>query len=427
MTDDLKTDVDRANAFLSTYGEDIRYSPDLGSWFLWDGRRWELDRLNKIASAARQSGLSSSDRGQDAFVRQASKERAVRVPGEQWDGNAWVLACPNVVVDLKTGAVRAGERSDLNTKLAGVECDRAATAPGWERFLEQVLPDKHMRGFVQRFMGYCLTGSVTEQVFAFFYGDGANGKSTLIKAVQGVMGEYAGVADEHMLLARRGEPHPTELTDLHGRRLVVASEIPAGRTLNVARVKQLTGGDTIRARFLYQQPFSFNPTHKLLAHGNSKPMMGDPSSAIWRRLLPVPFGVKIAEHERDRDIDEKLAAEGPGILNWLIDGCLSWQEGGLRVPPELAREVEQYRQEDDAHADFFDQELVMDSDGWTASGALNAAYRDWAKRNVGYELNPHDVADRLRKKGARHVRRGPAGSRGWAGVRIEGSSARFEG
>jgi putative DNA primase/helicase len=424
MTNTLTTDLTRSDAFLNAHGHRIRYSPDMGKWFIWDGKRWKRDTLNRIGYLARRSGLSSSDRGQDAFLRQAAKEVAIVVPAEQWDANPWLLACENVTVDLRTGAVRQPEPEDLNTKLANVTYDATATYPRWEKFLLQIMNGSQAKdAYLQRLQGYCLTGSVQDAILPFFVGDGANGKSTLLRVIENIMGDYAGAAPEGLLLAQKYQGHPTDIASLMGKRLVIASEMPPGRKLDVARVKQLTGGDTISARFMYGNPFTFRPTHKIIVQCNHLPRMGDATSSAWRRVQRIDFPVVIPEWDRDPELDVKLMAEASGILNWLMAGAVQYVQTRLRVPPEIAEATEQYRQADDVNAAFFDDcvEISYGEEDRVSNAELLAAYNRWADRNVAFSdrWSQHDLYRQAEIRGAtRGAKWNQGRTRGFKGLKL---------
>lgn len=418
------TDVARADAFLNEYGERIRHTPQLGKggkWFVWDGKRWAPDDMNQLGSMSRRSGLSASDRGQDAFVRQLTKESSVLVSVDQWDADPWLLACENVTVNLKDGTVRAPDPLDLNTKLAEVSYRGDAECPLWDAFMLRIMDgNKYKVGYLRRLLGYAITGHATEAVLPFLIGDGANGKSTLLRVIQRMMGDYATTASEGLLLASSFQGHPTSLASLMGRRLVIASEMPPGKKLDVARVKQLTGGDVVTARFMYGNEFTFAPTHTLVVQCNHLPRMGDATSSVWRRVQRIDFPVSIPEHERDTALDEKLLAESAGILNWLMAGAKEWAEDGLRVPPEVSEATEEYRQEDDVNAEFFDECAVFVAGGKVKGSDLRQSYDKWADGRVAYgdRWGIHDLAAQAKVRGAVKARWEHGKVRGWKGMAL---------
>jgi putative DNA primase/helicase len=237
--------------------------------------------------------------------------------------------------------------------------------------------NEEMIGFVQRFLGYCLTGQVSEQVLPIFWGAGANGKSTLIETIMAMLGmDYSAKAPQNLLLTKRYS-HPTELTVLQGKRFVVASETESGCRLAEAAVKEMVGGDTITARRMREDFWSFQPTHKIVVATNHKPVVRGTDHAIWRRLLLVPFLVTIPPAERDRSLPDQLKEELPGILSWCVQGCLKWQELGLEQPAAVQRATTDYRTEEDTLLGFIRECCVEAPTAQAKSSDLLARYRAW--------------------------------------------------
>jgi putative DNA primase/helicase len=250
--------------------------------------------------------------------------------------------------DLRTGIGRARAPADYLTKKTACAAAPAGTPhPLWTAFLDRITAGNELQQFLQRYIGYCCTGFTTEHVFVFAYGTGANGKGTFINTIARIFGDYATVADMNTFLVTKNERHPTDLAKLHGARLVVAQETERGRRWDETKIKALTGGDTITARFMRQDFFDFTPTFKLFIVGNHKPRLGTVDEAMRRRMLIVPFTVQIPTHERDPKLPEKLWTERRAILRWCIDGCLEWQRVGL-APPAIVRDAtEEYFQDQD--------------------------------------------------------------------------------
>lgn len=427
MSGDGTTDYSRAVDFLNRYGERVRYSPDLASWFVWDGKRWEIDTMRQVQTLAMQSGLCGMDGGQVNLLKQAAKVEDVKVPAKAWDADPWLLACENVTVNLRDGTVRAPDPMDLNTKLAGVTYVAGSTCPTWDAFMLRIMDGfTYKVAYLQRLLGYAITGHSTEAVLPFFIGDGANGKSTLLRVIQTMLGDYATTASEGLLLAASYQGHPTSLASLMGRRLVIASEMPPGKKLDVARVKQLTGGDVVTARFMYGNDFTFAPTHTFIIQCNHLPRMGDATSSVWRRVQRIDFPVSIPEAERDIRLDEKLLAESSGILNWLMAGAKEWAEKGLCVPGDVRAATEEYRQEDDVNAEFFDDRVVFTPEGKVKASDLSQAYDKWAEGRVAYSdrWGVHDLVAQARIRGAVKARWDHGKVRGWKGMALlEGAAA----
>ena len=316
--------------------------------------------------------------------------------------------------NLQTGESHAPRPSDYITKLAGSACAPPATPhPIWTAFLERIAPDPELRAFLQRFVGYCLTGITSEHKFVFAYGTGANGKSTFINTIFGIMGDYATVADVGTFIAAATERHPTDLAKLHGYRLVVAQETEKGRRWDEAKIKSMTGGDKMTARFMRCDFFDFVPKFKLWIVGNHKPILDNVDEAMRRRMLLVPFTVQIPEEERDPELPAKLRAEWPAILRWAMDGCAEWQRIGLAPPKIVTDATEEYFDDQDTIKQWLEDRI---EDGgpfaFTAVNQLFASWKSWCdERNIKPGTS-RSLADALADAG--HVRkRGHGGVRGF--------------
>ena len=350
----------------------------------------------KIAAAQRQLNWAIKSEAVPriaAMLRLAQSELAV-TPG-QFDGNPMLLTCPNGTIDLESGRLREHRRQDFITKLCPTPFDQAAQCPQWTQFLSSIFPPK-VAGYMKRFLGDCATGDIREQIFTCLWGDGSNGKSVLLETMQFVLGEdYAGKAPDGLLMARDGEQHPTEVASLFGKRLVVATETKEGARLNESRVKALTGGDKITARRMREDFWEFHPTHKLIVCSNHKPKITGQDHGIWRRVRLIPFLVRFwdadtaPKHGEDRDpkfradklLLGKLKAEAPGILAWLVEGCLEWQRDGLRPPAEIGAATEKYRAEEDVVQQFVEEfcDLANDPEMKIRASELYSAFRKWAE------------------------------------------------
>jgi putative DNA primase/helicase len=254
-------------------------------------------------------------------------------------------------------------------------------------------------GFLQRLLGMCLTGDISEQKLFIFWGEGGNGKNTLLEAVDGVLGDYSTLAAPDLLIQRKYSEHKTEIADLAGRRLVAASESGEGRRLNENFVKNLTGDNKLKGRYIGRDFFEFPRTFKLILRTNHRPHIRETTYAIWRRISLVPFTVIIPSEEQDKKLGDKLKAEYPGILNWLLEGCLDWQHNGLQEPLEVRQATEEYQSEQDPIAEFLG-ECLFALNARIARTRLYAAYLSWAQRNSEpYPLRRKDFYAHLRGKG----------------------------
>jgi putative DNA primase/helicase len=302
--------------------------------------------------------------------------------------------------------------------MAPVRYEAAATCPTWEAFLDRVMggnPD--LTTYVQKLLGYALTGDAREQCFFIFHGTGANGKSTLTTAVANAVGGYAMHTPTETLLVKRGDTIPNDVARLHGARLVTAAEAECNRQLAEALVKQLTGGDKMSARFLHGEWFDFAPTFKLLLSVNHKPVIRGTDHAIWRRIHLVPFDVTIPEQERDKTLPAKLESERAGILRWMVEGCLKWQAEGLE-PPEAVREATaDYREEMDTVGSFLEECCIRDPDAKTAAARLYTQYEAWCQTQSEPKMSKPDFGARLAEKGFTPGRTGRVG-RYWRGLAL---------
>ena len=279
--------------------------------------------------------------------------------------------------DLRNGTGRAPDPFDYITKKTACRCAPVGTPhPLWTKFLDRVTDGNgELQRFLQRYIGYCCTGLTTEHVFVFAYGTGANGKSTFINTVAGIFGDYATVADMSTFIATNTEHHPTDLAKLNGARLVVAQETKKGRRWDEGKIKTLTGGDKITARFMRQDFFDFMPTFKLFICGNNKPRLDSVDEAIRRRLLLVPFTVQIPPDERDRQLADKLKREWSAILRWMIDGCLEWQRIGLAPPPIVLDATAAYFRDEDILQQWLDE--YVEDGGQFAFSRTTELFSSW--------------------------------------------------
>jgi putative DNA primase/helicase len=261
-----------------------------------------------------------------------------------------------------------------------IDFDPDAECPLWDATLHRFLGgDPDLIDYWQRLCGCAMSGVIRDHVMPIAYGTGANGKSTILGALLGVIGpDYAMKASSDLLMSRKGESHPTDKTDLFGKRLVVVIETESGSRLNESFVKEATGGDSIRARRMREDFWEFTPSHTLIMATNHRPTIRGSDNGIWRRLKLVPFAVSVTGHEIDPAMPEKLRAEYPGILNWCIRGCLAWQQHGLQEPPCVADATAEYRSEQDRFGGFLEQHTVTDTNGRVRCGELYGLYKEYA-------------------------------------------------
>jgi len=415
------TDLGNAERFIQQHGDDVRYCYPWGKWLVWTGTRWERDEAGKVHKRAKETvrsiyGEAAAAEDEDrrkALAKHATSSEAegkiramvelakseVPVSPEELDAHPWLLNAPNGTVDLRTGELREHRREDMLTKMVGTEYRADAAAPVWETFLQRVLPSEGLRAFVQRGAGYSATGDTSEQCMFINHGVGANGKSTYQEVLAEALGDYAMRAPTEMLMVKRTGGVPNDVARLKGARFVAASETEEGRRLAESLVKDLTGQDTITARFMRAEFFDFKPTHKLWLSTNHKPEIRGTDAAIWRRIRLVPWSVTIPAAERDRNLPEKLKAEIAGVLAWVIKGCLDWQREGLGEPHEVRDATAQYRAEQDIIAAFLEECCVVRPETWVRFADLYGAYTAWCEEARERAENKRTFGARLKERG----------------------------
>lgn len=398
------TDLGNARRLVRLHGADLRYNASLG-WLVWDGVRWRRDDTGEVERCAKSTiaamySEAARERDDDrrralakcaaasesvgrirAMIELARSEPCIHIDAAALDAEPFLFGVENGVIDLRTGELQSGHREDYITKRAPVAYDPAARAPRWLRFLKEVFRnDVELTKYVHRAVGYALTGDVREQCLFFAYGHGANGKSVFLETVHALLDEYAANARTETIMARqRGGEIPNDVARLAGVRLVTVNEVEEGARLNESLVKDLTGGDTLTARFLHREYFEFRAQFKLWVRGNHKPIIRGTDDGIWRRVRLVPFEATFPEAKQDRQLAEKLRSELPGILNWAIEGCLAWQRDGLTTPDAVKIATEGYRHESDLLGTWIEECCETGEGKKEAAGVLYQLYSDWAK------------------------------------------------
>jgi putative DNA primase/helicase len=309
------------------------------------------------------------------------------------------LNTPSGIIDLKTGLLQPHSRDEYCTKIT-------AAAPAvrppemFFYFLDRITAgNRDLASFLQRMVGYSLTGLTNEHALFFMYGTGANGKSVLISTIAGILNDYARTAPIETFVVSAGEKHPTELAGLQGARLVSAVETEDGRRWAESKIKALTGGDKIAARFMRQDFFEFTPQFKLIVAGNHKPGLRSVDEAVRRRLHLIPFSVTIPEAERDKDLVQKLKTEWPGILQWAVEGCLAWQRQGLSSPKVVREATEDYLAAEDAQGRWLEDRCLLGVEYSTSPSTLFADWREWAEMNGEYSGTQKAFSQKLEDRG----------------------------
>ena len=323
-----------------------------------------------------------------------------------------------MTVDLRSGAQYAPRREDFMTRSTAVAPDGSCGCQIWLEFLERVTGgNAEMQSYLQRVLGYCLTGHTTAHALFFLYGTGANGKSVFINTITGIMGDYAITAPMEAFVEARGERHPTELAMLQGARLVVAVETEEGRRWNESRIKSLTGGDRIAARFMRGDFFEFTPSFKLMIAGNHKPSLRNVDEAIRRRLHLIPFSITIPPEERDPELQGKLKAEWPAILQWAIEGALQWRRQGLIPPEAVVAATNEYVTAEDSFGCWLEEETEPGSDWeFETTAKLYKSHKAWSEKSGEQTVSMRRFAQNLQARG--YLQKRTSGKRGFSGIRF---------
>jgi P4 family phage/plasmid primase-like protien len=435
------TDLGNAKRFVKACGIDIRYCFHTKKWYVWTGRRWAADDKGIIFKKAKrvvQSILAEAAEIQDPEVRKAfirhervsesdsrikamvsltQSEGEIPVRLKDFDANPNLLNTVGGTIDLFTGKLATHRRSDMLTKMSPVAYDSGAQCPTWGLFLNQVTAgDKALQDYLQRCVGYSLTGETKEHALFLLYGKGANGKSTFLEVVRHVIGDYAQTADFGSFMVSKNQTVRNDLAKLNGARLVTATESESGKRMSEAVVKQLTGGDTVTARFLYSEHFEFVPQFKLWLGTNHKPKIVGSDDGIWRRIRLIPFTVQISKEQQDKDLSKKLKAEAVGILNWALEGLRQWQKLGLAEPETVTEATSEYRADQDVLQHFIDARCKTGVGERVKSSSLYADYKLWADVAGEFVMSERDFGNAMTDRGYSRYR--TSRERGWEGIAL---------
>jgi putative DNA primase/helicase len=420
-----------ALAFTRRYHRDWRYVAAWGRWLVWDGQRWRtedtLAATDLIRSVCRQTAVRADNPKVAAKLASASTvggvERLARADRrhaattDEWDADPWLLNTPGGVVDLKTGRKRPNERSDRMTKITTATPD--GECPQWVAFLSDITGgDIDLQSYMQRMVGYCLTGVTSAHALFFLYGTGANGKSVFANVISTILGDYAATASMDTFVETRGDRHPTDLAGLRGARFVTAIETEQGRRLNESKVKAITGGDKISARFMHKDFFEYTPQFKPVIVGNHKPAIRNIDEAMKRRMHLIPFTVTIPPERRDPRLTEKLLAERDGILAWAVAGCLAWQREGLKPPASVVSATEEYFESEDALGRWIDERCVREVNAKSLTAELFTDWKQWAEASGEFIGSQRRFSDLLITRGLEKWRNS-MGVRGFRGIGLK--------
>ena len=461
-------DTGNADRLADSYGHELIYCTERKSFYVWTGQRWEFDEFVEAEKRAEKTMLEAFDEAKHitdgekrkaflGFVNRSlsraalanmihlAKKKVRQASVNDFDGDPWTLNLENGTVDLRTGALRPHRPQDLLSKLIRFRYEDRAACPQFMAFLYRIMgshPDasevesanaEQLVSYLQRVFGCAATGKPEKLLFVL-YGEGNNGKTTLLEVIRDALGdkEYAGQVQVDSLMIRPKEALSnnavnTDLADLQGCRFVSSSEVEQGQRLSLSRVKYLTGLGQIKARRLRENMITFRPTYKLFLDCNHRPVITDPNDAIWNRVKCIPFKVQIPDAEIDKDLPANLRMELPGILRWIVEGAVLYQREGLGDPPDVTAATEQYRQESDRLKEFFEERCVVadagDATSWKRDGHwvlvadLCAAYSSWADavgNKYPFSKDSFDERDRVRLDGGREAKQ----IRVWLGIRF---------
>lgn len=415
------TDAGNAECFNRLYGQEYAFTRENRTWFHFDGVRWAPDEqvvlrmLDTVRMRARQSLEIEDLEKKKAYLKWClSSESKIKLMAAlsiaeamhpqsvtSFDRDPLILCVANGAVDLTTGGLFKPDKNLWLSKSTNIPYDPNAQCPRWTQFLSEIFNEDHdLIGFVQKAVGYTLTGHTIEQVLFFLYGTGANGKSVFLSIVGDLLGEYALTTPASTW---KDNPYhegiPNDIARMSGARFVKSIEVKEGTRLNEERVKALTGGDKVTARFLHNEFFEFTPVCKFWISVNHKPVIQGTDEAIWRRIRLIPFEAYFPKEKRDEHLTDKLRAELPGILSWAVKGCLRWQQEGLKPPAKVQQSTDSYREESDLIAQFLEEKTTRSETGKVKGGDLYKAYETWCKEQGEYCISGKTFGKRLQEKG----------------------------
>jgi putative DNA primase/helicase len=435
------TDLANARLLAERHGDRLRHVGTRGrhgGWLAWDERLWEADATGEAARAAKEVAdhlleqardpselawalTSAQAHGIADMLELAASEPSIAIRESELDGDAWAFTTGNGTLDLRTGELRPHDPADLISRGTRVPYDPDAAAPRWTRFLEEVFDgDAELAGYVQRLAGYSMTGLMREHVLHVLHGSGRNGKGAMVRLLGKAFGTHSMTSPFSSFTRSTydGRSPRDDLARLAGSRVVFASESSEGKRLDEAVIKGLTGGDTITARHLYGRFFEFEPTFTIWLIANHKPRADASDEAMWARLRLIPFNVSFLGRE-DRELDDKLEAELPGVLAWCVAGCLSWQERGLDPPDVVLAATASYRRDEDVVGRFLEERCRINLSALetppgerlsepptTTVGRFRDAYEQWCRERGEEPLAPVMLGRELAKRGVISIVKG---------------------
>jgi putative DNA primase/helicase len=421
------TEAGLAERLADKFACTFRYCDALEGWHRFDGAKWvrgETGLMHACLETARgipvEAVVAPTDEARTKILKFAitcEKSSTIRgaitiardlpafvTEATAFDADPWSLNLKNGTLDLGTGTLRPHNAKELHTQVATVSYDAEATCPRWLAFLEEVQPDPSARAFLQRLLGYMLTGLANERKFFVFYGEGDNGKSVVVNTIVRLLGDYGCTPERDLIIASDNDKHTTRIADLKGKRVAGMSENKQGRKFDEALLKNLTGNEPITARRMRCDNMSFAMSAKLVISVNDRPRIEAGSKAVWNRLVEVPFGVKIPKERIDRSLEEKLFTEAAGILNWCLEGLAQWRVTGLGTCEAVERAGDDYKRENDDVGRFLAEMYQVDAVGRISRKELRAAFNTWTGQNDAHEsrsLSDRQFSARVRDCGVK--------------------------
>ncbi|MDR0908895.1 MAG: DUF5906 domain-containing protein [Spirochaetaceae bacterium] len=436
------SDTANGERLVRKYGDVIRYNPDWKKWLVWEGKRWKTDDgplihekglevirdmyelMNEAHSwreadeIERKVKQVESVRRRKAMIESASLKKEIEIKSQEVDTDPELLNVENGTVNLRTGVLQEHCKENMITKMAKVTYDPNADCPLWKQFIREIMgnnPD--LITFLQVVAGWAVTGDTSEQCMFFLYGSGANGKSTFLNVLMKILGDYAMSSSTETFMKKNSEQISNDIARLRGARFVTTAEAEEGRRLSETLIKQITGNDSMTARFLYGEFFTFTPSFKIFMATNHKPSIRGTDHGIWRRIKLIPFTTTIPYEKMDRNLEEKLLSEASGILNWLIEGAMAWYEvGGLVEPLCISNATKEYKEEMDLFGAFLSDRCLQKPNAKVQVSKLSNAFAEWCEKNNERSCSGHFVSNRMKQMGFQQERNSKA--RYWVGIEL---------
>lgn len=418
-----------AEYFVQMYKGKIHYDCNIGKWFYWNGSTWTLDHIGHVRGLVMTFCRRFSNGGEKKQTRSfidnvQSLSKSIdgtSVTSEQWDSDPMLLGLPTGYLNLSTGQMMPPDPKKYITKCALVDPDFTNEPKLWLRFLAEITRnDEELIEYLQRRVGYSLTGNVNEHDLVFVYGPGGNGKSVFIDIVYLLLNAYADIAAMSTFVSSKNEQHPADLAKLAGARLVVANETESNRSWAESKIKSMTGGDPITARFMRQDFFTYKPQFKIWIVGNYKPNLKNIDEAMRRRLRVIPFLFK--PEKKDVNLKDKLVKELPSILAWAVKGCIKWQSEGMNIPASVQAQTDAYFEEQDIFSQFIEDKCIIRDGAFVATSDLFDSWSLYAKSSGVHPESKKAMADKLEKR--YFTKNRLYGQRGWSGLELKPNEER---